>query len=210
MDDRISSAERISTYNPSAKCMEPSRSVKVTLNMKNVPSELHINFIGRFFVRSYVTKPVRCYRCQRFGHLAAACLAKLERCSMCSGHHRTQQCIVKIQNSELVKLKCANCGEEHSANSNRCSVLREKNAAKNEPCICKITYNYHETAATICYIDRIPTCVYQQHQKYQRHQEKNFDRNCNRSDHQLFGSCKTSCSEICGAGCTVNIQDWRF
>ena len=34
--------------------------------------------------------------------------------------------IVKIQNSELVKLKCANCGEEHSANSNRCSVLREK------------------------------------------------------------------------------------
>ena len=126
MDDRISSAERISTYNPSTKCMEPSRSVKVTLNMKNVPSELHINFIGRFFVRSYVTKPVRCYRCQRFGHLAAACLAKLERCSMCSGHHRTQQCIVKIQNSELVKLKCANCGEEHSANSNRCSVLREK------------------------------------------------------------------------------------
>ena len=126
MDDRISSAERISTYNPSTKCMEPSRSVKITLNMKNVPSELHINFIGRFFVRSYVTKPVRCYRCQRFGHLAAACLAKLERCSMCSGHHRTQQCIVKIQNSELVKLKCANCGEEHSANSNRCSVLREK------------------------------------------------------------------------------------
>ena len=126
MDDRISSAERISTYNPSTKCMEPSRSVKVTLNMKNVPSELHINFIGRFFVRSYVTKPVRCYRCQRFGHLAAACLAKLERCSMCSGHHRTQQCIVKIQNSELVKLKCANCGEKHSANSNRCSVLREK------------------------------------------------------------------------------------
>ena len=34
-----------------------------------------------------------------------------------------------------------------------------KNAAKNEPCICKITYNYHETAATICYIGRIPTCV---------------------------------------------------
>ena len=126
MDDRISSAERISTYKPSTKCMKPSRSVKVTLNMKNVPSELHINFIGRFFVRSYVTKPVRCYRCQRFGHLAAACLAKLERCSICSGHHRTQQCIVKIQNSELVKLKCANCGEEHSANSNRCSVLREK------------------------------------------------------------------------------------
>ena len=68
---------------------------------------------------------IRCYRCQRFGHLAAACLAKKERCSMCSGHHRTQQCLGKIQNSESVDLKCANCGEKHSANSNHCSVLRE-------------------------------------------------------------------------------------
>ena len=45
---------------------------------------------------------------------------------MCSGHHRTQQCLGKIQNSESVDLKCANCGEKHSANSNHCSVLREK------------------------------------------------------------------------------------
>ena len=35
---------------------------------------------------------IRCYRCQRFGHVAAACLAKGERCSMCSGPHRTRQC----------------------------------------------------------------------------------------------------------------------
>ena len=72
MDDSISSAEKVSTYNFSTKCMEPSRSVKITLNMKNVQSELQMNFIGRFFVRSYVSKPVRCCRCQRFGHLAAA------------------------------------------------------------------------------------------------------------------------------------------
>ena len=45
---------------------------------------------------------------------------------MCSGHHRTQQCLEKIQNSESVDLKCANCGEKHSANSNHCNVLREK------------------------------------------------------------------------------------
>ena len=45
---------------------------------------------------------------------------------MCSGLHRTQQCLTKVQNSVTVSLKCANCGEEHSANSNRCPVLREK------------------------------------------------------------------------------------
>ena len=45
---------------------------------------------------------------------------------MCSGPHHTQQCLTKVQNSISVTLKCANCGEEHSANSNRCPVLCEK------------------------------------------------------------------------------------
>ena len=125
-DERITTAERILTFNSETRTMEPSRSVKINLSMKSVPTEMRINFLGKFFVRPFVTKPVRCYRCQRFGHLAAACLAKKERCSMCSGHHRTQQCLGKIQNSESVDLKCANCGEKHSANSNHCSVLREK------------------------------------------------------------------------------------
>ena len=101
---------------------------------------MRINFLGKFFVRPFVTKPVRCYPCQRFGHLAAACLAKKERCSMCSGHHRTQQCLGKIQNSESVDLKCANCGEKHSANSNHCSVLWEKMQLKMNIGFCIIMY----------------------------------------------------------------------
>ena len=125
-DQRINTAERILSYNSSTKDMEQTRSVKVTLNMKTVPAELRINFIGKFYVRPYVTKPIRCYRCQRFGHVAAACLAKGERCSMCSGPHRTQQCLTKMQNSETINLKCANCGEPHSANSNKCPVLHNK------------------------------------------------------------------------------------
>ena len=125
-DERISTAERIMSYNLGTKTPEPTRSVKVSLNMKTVPTEIRINFLGKFAVRPYVTKPVRCYRCQRFGHIAAACLARTERCSICSGLHRTQQCLTKVQNSVTVTLKCANCGEEHSANSNRCPVFREK------------------------------------------------------------------------------------
>ena len=62
-------------------------------------------------VRPHVIKPLRCYRCQRFGHLAVACSAKKERCNMLNGHHHTQQCLAKTQNSESVDLKCANCGE---------------------------------------------------------------------------------------------------
>ena len=58
-DQRINTAERILSYNSSTKDMEPTRSVKVTLNMKTVPAELRINFIGIFYVRPYVTKPIR-------------------------------------------------------------------------------------------------------------------------------------------------------
>ena len=108
-DERISTAERIMSYN------QDTRTNKVC-----------INFLGKFAVRLYVTKPVRCYRCQRFGHIAAACLVRTGRCSMCSGLHRTQECLTHFENSVTVTLKCANCGKEHSANSNRCPVLREK------------------------------------------------------------------------------------
>ena len=104
-DQRISTAERILSYNSSTKDMESTRSVKVTLNMKTVPAELRINFIGKFYVRPYVTKPIRCYRCKRFGHVADACLAKGERCSMCSGLRRTQQCLTKMQKLRNYQLK---------------------------------------------------------------------------------------------------------
>ena len=126
-DERISTAERIMSYNLGTKTPEPTRSVRVS-HMKTVPTEIRINFLGKFAVRPYVTKPVRCYRCQqiRLGHITAAYLARTERCNMCSGLHHTQQCLTKVLNSVTVTLKCANCGEEHSANSNRCPVLREK------------------------------------------------------------------------------------
>ena len=54
------------------------------------------------------------------------CLARTERCNMCSGLHRAQECLTKVQSSVTVTLKCGNWAEEHSANSNRCPVLREK------------------------------------------------------------------------------------
>ena len=201
-DERITTAERILTFHSETRTMEPSRSVKINLSMKSVPTEMRINFLGKFFVGPFVTKPVRCYRCQRFGHLAAACLAKKERCSMCSGHHRTQQCLEKIQNSESVDLKCANCGEKHSANSNHCSVLQGKHAAENEQ--CNVTHTCHQTiSATTSYIDGIPSCIYRGH----RHQEESHVRHFSQRSQQLCSCCcKTSCSEVCGVSCTLDIQ----
>ena len=49
-DERISTAERIMSLNLGTKTPEPTRSVKVTLNMKAAPIEIRINFLGKFAV----------------------------------------------------------------------------------------------------------------------------------------------------------------
>ena len=49
-DERISTAEVIMSHNLGTKTPEPTRSVKVTLNMKAEPIEIRINFLGKFAV----------------------------------------------------------------------------------------------------------------------------------------------------------------
>ena len=57
-----------------------------------------------FPVREYRRPPLRCYKCQRFGHTAAACRGD-RRCGG-GGDHDFKQCQVK-------KTKCCNCGGNH-------------------------------------------------------------------------------------------------
>ena len=52
-------AQRIMSYNLGTKTSEPTRSVKI----KAVSIEIRINFLGKFSVRPYVTKPIWSYCC---------------------------------------------------------------------------------------------------------------------------------------------------
>ena len=50
-DKRISTAaERIMSYDLTTKTSALTRSVKVTLNLKTVPTKIQINFLGNFAV----------------------------------------------------------------------------------------------------------------------------------------------------------------
>ena len=56
-------------------------------------------------VRQYVPNPVRCFKCQEYGHMASSCKGK-ERCARCSTiGHSSSSC-------RAVKAKCT-CGGEH-------------------------------------------------------------------------------------------------
>lgn len=69
----------------------------------------------RFAVRKDRKEPIRCAKCQRFGHIARNCTALLDTCGTCSGEHRTTQC------TAYRTTRCANCkGSNHTSWDRKC------------------------------------------------------------------------------------------
>jgi len=56
---------------------------------------------------------VRCFKCQRFGHIASGCKSDKDVCGRCAGNHRTAECKVETR-------KCTNCGSANSAGHKGC------------------------------------------------------------------------------------------
>ena len=90
----------------------PTESILVEF-INYAPRHVFIDYC-RYIVKPYVAQPVRCYKCQRFGHIAANCKSKMEKCALCGQNHKSQDCLNK-ENA-----KCANCGENHPAYSKHC------------------------------------------------------------------------------------------
>src|SRR5437667_2357352 len=66
----------------------------------------------------------QCLNCQKFGHSTRACFAQAV-CQICAEEHKTSQhncsiCNIQGQICPHAILKCRNCGENHTANSNTC------------------------------------------------------------------------------------------
>lgn len=62
-------------------------------------------------------KTIQCYRCQKWGHAQRYCHGKI-KCVKCAGEHYYTKC---ERDPEKEELKCANCGENHTANYKQCS-----------------------------------------------------------------------------------------
>ncbi len=96
----------------------PTRQVVVVWEA-NPPNSIDLGAAGIFQVRPYYPNPVRCYKCQGWGHFARACQGK-ETCGICSGEHATKTC---TQNQQ--QQTCPNCKGDHPAWSNQCHVYVE-------------------------------------------------------------------------------------
>lgn len=95
---------------------QPSTSVKVGFAGNSIPKFVQLDFL-QVPVKPFVDPPLRCYRCQRPGHLASGCTAAL-RCLVCAGNHTKDDCSAE-------RPHCANCGGDHVASSRSCRVVAE-------------------------------------------------------------------------------------
>nr|CAH7718344.1 unnamed protein product [Callosobruchus chinensis] len=64
----------------------------------------------------------QCHRCQKYGHAQSYCTAS-PKCLKCAQDHMTHLC---PQTGQEVR-KCANCGEDHPANSPTCRFTPTRN-----------------------------------------------------------------------------------
>ena len=69
----------------------------------------------RITIKEYIAHPVRCYKCQIFGHVAKNCRST-QKCPYCAGSHSYDNC------HNPVEKKCANCGEPHSSAFKGCKA----------------------------------------------------------------------------------------
>ncbi len=79
-----------------------------------MPEKVQMGYIS-YPVREYVPMPLRCFKCQRIGHVAAVCQGKV-RCVQCGDEHDYDKC------TEVNGLKYSNCGGSHSAAYGGCEV----------------------------------------------------------------------------------------
>jgi hypothetical protein len=105
----------------------PTRTIKITFSdVQNRNTFVHtglqvesMHFIAE--AASQNTKPVQCYICLKYGHIAKYCQTKQQVCARCGDNHRIDQCTVASEAG-----KCCNCKGNHLATSNVCSFYIEQ------------------------------------------------------------------------------------
>ncbi|GBO24984.1 hypothetical protein AVEN_178583-1 [Araneus ventricosus] len=89
----------------------------LTFDSAKLPEHIKAGYM-RLSVRTYIPNPLRCFKCQRFGHSKTSCRGTLA-CARCAevGHESTD-----CTRAE----KCVNCKGEHTSFSRNCSAWKQE------------------------------------------------------------------------------------
>ncbi|KAF2890741.1 hypothetical protein ILUMI_15432, partial [Ignelater luminosus] len=104
-------------------------SVLLTFNRIKLPGRVKVSFYS-LEVRPYIPAPLRCYRCQSFGHIANC--KRNPICNCGKPVHENSECEEPFV--------CVNCDGNHSSLSPKCPVYRLEKEIKTIQTLQKIPY----------------------------------------------------------------------
>ena len=109
--------------------LRPGKKYRVTFKTRVSPKCLKFPDLAiQYETTPYVPQPLRCHRCQKFGHTKTNCrtLEKDQVCFICAQVHVDKDARCKE------KALCANCRGPHVASSMECPAYKQEKAMKTE------------------------------------------------------------------------------
>ncbi|GFW51841.1 uncharacterized protein TNCV_1187731 [Trichonephila clavipes] len=105
----------------------PTKHLILTFNRPKLPTTMKAGYLN-CKIRPYIPNPLRCFRCQRFGHSQTSCRGQLICSSCASAGHSSTDCALEP--------KFINCSQSHPSNSQLCPKWKlEKKYKKSEQTI---------------------------------------------------------------------------
>ncbi|GFT64106.1 uncharacterized protein TNCV_5139721 [Trichonephila clavipes] len=117
----------------------PTKHLILTLNSPKLPSTTKAGYLN-CKNRPYIPNPLRCFKCQRFGHSQTSCSGQLT-CSRCAsvGHTSTDGSL---------EPKCINCSQPHTADSKLCPSIAKFGSCAIKPNTHSLTQNFAQSGKT--------------------------------------------------------------
>ncbi|GFW73646.1 uncharacterized protein TNCV_1541011 [Trichonephila clavipes] len=108
-DQGVAQVRRITILRDSTRL--PTKHIILTFNSPKLPTTIKAGYLN-CKIRSYVPNPLRCFKCQRFGHSQSSCRGQLT-CSRCTSvGHASTDCVQEP--------KCPNYSQPHPSDSKMC------------------------------------------------------------------------------------------
>ncbi|CAF4117201.1 unnamed protein product [Rotaria magnacalcarata] len=103
----------------------PTQAIKVTFaDAQNrntfVLTGLQVDFMLFVTEAKHNSKPVQCYVCLKYNHVAKYCKTKQQTCARCGDNHHIDKC-----KGTADIWKCCSCKGSHLATSNECPIYKE-------------------------------------------------------------------------------------
>ena len=88
-----------------------------------------------FSVRPYIHDPIRCYKCQLYGHGSNSCIGKIV-CPYCCKNHTLGECNYK----SVIGPLCFHCRKSHMSGSRECDYFKQASIMENKKQSNEISY----------------------------------------------------------------------